>query len=120
VCYSVDSLLSFYYNLALKEGDLFSIPQTNGLIVSSSYQATHIIPILDGNIHLDTTKRLALGGSHHFELLNKSLTLKYAQHKNNLSQDAVQYIMENHTHCAQNYREQILFLESVYEEERNY
>ncbi len=28
--------------------------------------------------------------------------------------------MENHTHCAQNYREQILFLESVYEEERNY
>ena len=28
--------------------------------------------------------------------------------------------MENHTHCATNYREQLLFLESVYNEERLY
>lgn len=70
---------------------------------------------------LESTKRLPLGGSHHFELLNKSLNLKYAQHKNNLSStESIQYIMENHTHCATNYRDQITFLEQVYNEERAY
>lgn len=55
------------------------------------------------------------------ELLNKSLNLKYMQHKNTLSSpDSIQYIMENHTYCATNYRDQLLFLESIYNEEREY
>jgi hypothetical protein len=53
--------------------------------------------------------------------LNKSLNLKYTQHKNNLANpDSIQYILENHAHCATNYREQIQFLEHVYNEERAY
>jgi actin-related protein len=62
----------------------FSVPNTSGLIVSSSHQVSHIIPVLDGHVALESTKRLALGGAHHLELLNKSLNLKYAQHKNTL------------------------------------
>ena len=64
---------------------MFSIPHTSGLIVASSNQTSHVIPVLDGSMLLESTKRLPLGGSHHFDLLNKSLNLKYAQHKNNLS-----------------------------------
>ena len=48
VSYSVDSLLSFYYNAAQRDQDLFSIPHTSGLIVSSSNQTSHIIPVFDG------------------------------------------------------------------------
>lgn len=90
-------------------------------MISSSYQASHIIPIFDGSLYLEGTKRLSLGGSHHFDLLNKSLNLKYAQHKNTLSNpDAIQYIMENHTYCATSYKEQINYLEKLYNEERAY
>lgn len=106
VSYAVDSLLSFYYNAQLRDEDLFSPGGTSGLIISSSYQASHVIPIFDGQVSLENTKRLPIGGFHHNELLNKSLNLKYTQHKTSLSQpDTIQYIMENHTHCATNYRE---------------
>jgi actin-related protein 5 len=98
VSYSVDSLLSFYYNASKRDEDVFSAANTSGLIISSSNSASHIIPIFDGTVSQENTKRLPLGGSHHFELMNKSLNLKYAQHKSNLqSPDAIQYIMENHT-----------------------
>jgi hypothetical protein len=80
-----------------------------------------VIPILDGAVQLDSTKRLPLGAWHHQDLLAKSLSLKYAQHKNTLSQpDTIQYIMENHTHCAGSYRDQIRFLETIYNEETAY
>jgi len=36
VSYAVDALLSFYYNSAMREQDMFSQPNTSGLIVSSS------------------------------------------------------------------------------------
>lgn len=96
VSYSVDSLLSFYYNASNRDENVLA--NTSGLIISSSNSASHIIPIFDGAVSQENTKRLPLGGSHHFELMTKSLNLKYAQHKNNLqSQDVIQYIMENHT-----------------------
>jgi actin-related protein 5 len=84
VSYAVDDLLAFYYNLAKRDEDVFSAAHSSGLIISSSYQASHVIPILNGSVHMEGTKRLSLGGSHHFELLSKTLTLKYAQHKTTL------------------------------------
>ena len=65
VSYAVDALLSFYYNAAKREGDHFNQPTTNGLIISSSYQSTHVMPIFDGSLSLENTKRLSLGGAHH-------------------------------------------------------
>jgi actin-related protein 5 len=37
VSYTVDSLLSFYYNASKRDPDVFSPMDTSGLIVSSSY-----------------------------------------------------------------------------------
>ena len=42
VNYSVDSLLSFYYNSQLRE----SRP-TTGLIINSSHSSTHIVPVIE-------------------------------------------------------------------------
>ena len=98
VSYAVDSLLSFYYNAATRDEDVFSAAHTNGLIISSSYTTSHVIPVLDGSVLYEGTKRLGLGGSQHFDFLGKSLNLKYAQHKSSLSSpDTIQYIMENHS-----------------------
>lgn len=50
VSYSVDSLLSFYYNASKRDEDVFSAANTSGLIISSSNSASHIIPIFDGAV----------------------------------------------------------------------
>ena len=87
VSYAVADLLSFYYNLAKRQEKSLDISKSSGLIVSSSYNTTHIIPIIDSQVQLQSSKRLPLGGQHHLELLYKSLNLKYGQHKNNLTID---------------------------------
>lgn len=50
VSYAVDSMLSFYYNRATSLGDDFSVDKSSGLIISSSFNTTHVIPILEGNV----------------------------------------------------------------------
>ena len=52
VSYAVDSILSYYYNRATTLKDDFSIDKSNGLIISSSYNTSHVIPILDGGVML--------------------------------------------------------------------
>lgn len=63
VSYSVDSLLSFYYNSTKTNG--CKSPATSGLVVSSSHQATHVVPILESQWQMPITKRINLGGQQH-------------------------------------------------------
>jgi len=114
--YANDSLLSFYYNTQNLNG--CSVAARSGIIVDSSHQTTHIIPVIDGQWQLPLTKRIGLGGLNHQELLGKSLSLKYPQHKNQLTFNVIQEIQENHTYCAENYRAQIKFLEVQYNTEK--
>jgi len=65
VSYAVDSLLAFFYNCSKRDQDVFSAAHSNGLIISSSHQASHVIPVLNGGMQIESTKRLALGGFHH-------------------------------------------------------
>ena len=83
--YSVDSLLAFHYNAQNNET---SVPK-NGLIVDSSHSSTHLIPVLDSQWQLPLTKRLQLGGQHHNDLLTRSLSLKYPQHKTQLTPEVI-------------------------------
>lgn len=62
VNYSVDSLLSFYYNAS-------KLNKTSGLIINSSHSSTHIVPVLDQQWQLPLTKRINLGGANHTDLL---------------------------------------------------
>ena len=59
VAYAVDSICG-----AFSSGKI-----ENSLIINSSFQSTHIIPILGGKIDLAHTKRIPVGGYHHSDLL---------------------------------------------------
>ena len=64
-------------------------PARSGIIIDSSHNATHVIPVLNEQWQLPMTKRLGLGGFHHSDLLSKSLNLKYPQLKSQLTGDVV-------------------------------
>ena len=64
------------------------------------------------------TKRIPIGGSHHTELLQKSLSLKYPKHKNVFNYEQALDIQHNHTRCSKDYDKQLTYLEKIYDEER--
>jgi len=107
VCYTNDNLAGYYYNTP---------SMRDGLIISSGHSASHIIPIIGGTWSPIYTKRIPIGGLSHFELLTKSIQLKYPQHR--LTPENILEIQHEHTYCALNYREQIEYLQGLYDEDR--
>ncbi|AEO66930.1 931372c0-f32a-4f2f-8f07-e9b7afdc2dd6 [Thermothielavioides terrestris] len=66
VVYGIDSLFSYRHNQG-----------KTGLVVSSSYSATHLIPVYNSKALLSQTIRLNWGGWHAAEYLLKLIRLKY-------------------------------------------
>ena len=66
VVYGIDSLFSYRHNQG-----------KTGLVVSSSYSATHVIPVYDSKAMLSQAIRLNWGGWHAAEYLLKLIKLKY-------------------------------------------
>lgn len=64
--YGIDSLFSYRYNQG-----------RTGLVVSSSYSATHLIPVYNSKAMLSQAIRLNWGGWHAAEYLLKLIKLKY-------------------------------------------
>lgn len=84
-------------------------------MIQSGHTSSNIYVFLDGKWQAALTKRIPLGGSHHNELLSKSLSLKYPQHR--LTPDQIQEIQVYHTYCAKNYQNQLAYLEALYDKE---
>jgi actin-related protein 5 len=82
VCYGVDALFSYHYNVSTghvpspRQG-----PISAAVLVSSGWQATHIVPLIDGRAVMDHAFRLDVGGFHAHELMTKTMQLKYPHHK---------------------------------------
>ncbi|KAL2120578.1 hypothetical protein VTJ04DRAFT_4605 [Mycothermus thermophilus] len=66
VVYGIDSLFSYRYNQG-----------KTGLVISSSYSATHLIPVYEAKPLLSQAIRLSWGGWHAAEYLLKLIKLKY-------------------------------------------
>lgn len=66
LAYGIDSLFSYNYNKG-----------KTGLVVSSSYSATHVIPVYNSKAMLAQAIRLNWGGWHAAEYLLKLIRLKY-------------------------------------------
>jgi actin-related protein 5 len=60
--------------------DLISYP-LDALVVSSGFETTHVLPVVDGNLDNHGVVRINVGGHHATELLNKSIHMHYPQHK---------------------------------------
>lgn len=83
IAYGVDCLFSYQHN---------NCP-SDGLIVSIGYQATHIIPILDGKADVASAKRINLGGFHITSYMHRLLQLKYPVHVNAITPSRAEVII---------------------------
>lgn len=106
VCYTVDSLASyFYYNQQQQHenergekkkekesGEVRNIHLTtnhttmpDGLVISSSYSSTHIIPFLNNQARVDRALRIDVGSMHAHNLLFTSWALRCPLLRNSLT-----------------------------------
>nr|XP_048296875.1 actin-related protein 5 [Myodes glareolus] len=96
VAYGIDSLFSFYHNMPKNA-------LSNGLIISSGYQCTHILPVLEGRLDAKNCKRINLGGSQAASYLQRLLQLKYPGHLAAITLSRMEEILQEHSYIAEDY-----------------
>ncbi|KAL8774562.1 MAG: hypothetical protein Q9209_000935 [Squamulea sp. 1 TL-2023] len=110
VAFGIDSLFSYNFNKG-----------RNGLVVSSSHTATHLIPVLDSKPILSSVTRLNWGGFHGADYLLKLLKLKYPTFPGKLTEYQTEVMVREHSYISQDYdRETSSFLDWTGLEERDH
>ncbi|KAF1999615.1 actin-like ATPase domain-containing protein [Amniculicola lignicola CBS 123094] len=92
VAYGIDSLFSYSYNGG-----------RHGLVVSSSYSSTHVIPVVDHKALLSQTTRLNWGRCQSAEYLLKLLKLKYPSFPGKISDRQAEDLVREHCYVSQDY-----------------
>ncbi|KAL2296830.1 hypothetical protein Nmel_014881 [Mimus melanotis] len=98
VSYGVDSLYSFYHNRRQNW-------PCSGLVISSGYQCTHILPVLEGRLDAKNCKRINLGGCQAAVYLQRLLQLKYPGHFAAITLSRMEEILHEHSYIAHDYIE---------------
>ena len=96
VAYGIDSLFSYSYNGG-----------KTGLVVSSSYTSTHLIPVVNSKALLSQSTRLNWGRSQCAEYLLKLLRLKYPSFPGKVSDPQAEDLVREHCYVSQNYEEDL-------------
>ena len=105
ISFGVDSVFAFYHNVVSNRN--FTGFEGNGLIVSSGYTASHVIPIIGNRYQVPGTKRISVGGFNATELMMKLLQLKYPQHRSILTMNKAQQLKEVHCYVPVDYCEEL-------------
>ena len=109
VTYGIDSLFSYRYNKG-----------TDGLVVSSSHTATHIIPVLNSKPVLLNSSRLNWGGFHAQDFLMKLIKLKYPTFPGKITDQQMEEYVKNYCYISADYgRELSTYLDWSGLEERD-
>ncbi|KAF2190927.1 actin-like ATPase domain-containing protein [Zopfia rhizophila CBS 207.26] len=96
VAYGIDSLFSYSYNGG-----------RHGLVVSSSYTSTHVIPVVDSKALLSQTTRLNWGRFQSAEYLLKLLKLKYPTFPGKVSDPQAEDLVREHCYVSQDYEQEL-------------
>src|SRR6188768_564156 len=99
LAYGIDSLFSYNYNQG-----------KTGLVVSSSYSSTHVIPVYNSKAMLAQAIRLNWGGSHAAEYLLKLVKLKYRDFLGNnvrLHPSQAEFWLKDFCYLSKDYDEEI-------------
>ena len=95
--YGIDSLFSYRYNKG-----------KTGLVVSSSYSSTHLIPVYDSKAMLAQATRLNWGGWHAAEYLLKLIRLKYHYgFPGKLSSSQAEFMLRDFCYVSRDYNEEL-------------
>lgn len=109
VAVGIDSLFSYRYNGG-----------TDGLIVSSSHNSTHVVPVLGSRPILSNAARLNWGGSQGTDYLLKLLRLKYPNFTRPTAEQMPD-LVHNHCYVSKNYDQELEgFLDWTGLEERDH
>lgn len=92
VAYGIDSLFSYRYNQG-----------RSGLVISSSYTSTHLIPVIEGKPLLSLATRLNWGRFQSAEYLQKLLRLKYPFFPEKFTDTQMEDLVKEHCYVAQDY-----------------
>ncbi|KAI1638523.1 putative chromatin remodeling complex subunit [Biscogniauxia mediterranea] len=92
----IDSLFSYRYNKG----------QT-GLVVSSSYSSTHVIPVFNSKPMLAQAIRLNWGGWHAAEYLLKLIRLKYPSFPGKLNASQTEHMLREHCYVSKSYDDEL-------------
>ncbi|OCL06116.1 chromatin remodeling complex subunit [Glonium stellatum] len=96
VAYGIDSLFSYNYNGG-----------KHGLVVSSSYAATHLIPVVESKALLSQATRLNWGRFQSAEYLLKLLKLKYPTFPGKISDPQAEDLVREHCYVSENYEQEL-------------
>jgi actin-related protein 5 len=96
VAYGIDSLFSYKYNGG-----------RNGLVVSSSFTSTHLIPVVNQKAMLSHATRLNWGRFQSAEYLLKLLKLKYPTFPGKISDPQAEDLVREHCYVSQNYQDEL-------------
>ncbi|XP_061114656.1 actin-related protein 5 [Conger conger] len=103
VSYGVDALYSFCHNNR-KQG--MEPPQT-GLVISSGYHCSHILPVINGRLDGGHCKRVNVGGSQVASYLQRLLQLKYPGHQAAVTLSRMEELLQGHSYTAEHYHEEL-------------
>lgn len=100
IAYGIDAMYSFNYNNSKYQAQ-------NGLIISSSYNTTHILPVMQGQIDFPQCRRINVGGNHLITFLHRALQLKYPTHFSAINKTRCERLIHKHMKVALNYQEEL-------------
>ncbi|KAK2737829.1 Nuclear actin-protein involved in chromatin remodeling [Myotisia sp. PD_48] len=96
VAYGIDSLFSYRYNKG-----------TDGLVISSSHTATHVIPVLNSRPLLSNSARLNWGGHQASDYMMKLLKLKYPTFPSRMTESQMEELVRQHCYISSDYDREI-------------
>uniref|UniRef100_A0A667XGD3 Actin-related protein 5 n=1 Tax=Myripristis murdjan TaxID=586833 RepID=A0A667XGD3_9TELE len=103
VSYGVDGLYSFYHNNAQRN---VTRPHT-GIVLSSGYHCSHILPVINGRLDAVNCKRVNVGGSQAASYLQRLLQLKYPGHLAAITLSRMEELLHEHSYTATDYHEEL-------------
>lgn len=92
LAYGIDSLFSYRHNKG-----------NTGLVVSSSYSSTHLIPVYNQRPMLAQAIRLNWGGYHAADYLMKLIRLKYDHFPGKLNPTQFEFMVRDHCYLSKDY-----------------
>ncbi|XP_017273108.1 actin-related protein 5 [Kryptolebias marmoratus] len=103
VSYGVDGLYSFYHNNIQRNLQ----PLHTGIVLSSGYHCSHILPVINGRLDALNCKRVNVAGSQAASYLQRLLQLKYPGHLAAITLSRMEELLHEHSYTAVDYHEEL-------------
>lgn len=96
LAYGIDSLFSYRHNKG-----------KTGMVISSSYTSTHVIPVYNSKAMLAQATRLNWGGYQSAEYLLKLIRLKYPSFTGKLNVSQAEHMLKDHCYVSESFDDEI-------------